>query len=108
MISSNGVREFLDTELPQRWIGRASAGNLQLLAWPPCSLDLTPCDFYLRGYIKDTVYTPPIPHNIADLKGHIIAAVTDIDADTLGRVWTGLDYRLDVCRVTNGSHIEHL
>ena len=26
----------------------------------------------------------------------------------LGRVWQELDYRLDVCRVTNGAHIEHL
>ena len=26
----------------------------------------------------------------------------------LERVWQELDYRLDVCRVTNGTHIEHL
>ena len=24
------------------------------------------------------------------------------------KVWEELDYRLDVCRVTNGAHIEHL
>ena len=25
----------------------------------------------------------------------------------LERVWQELDYRLNVCRVTNGTHIEH-
>ena len=23
-------------------------------------------------------------------------------------VWTELDYRIDICRVTKGSHIEHI
>jgi len=23
-------------------------------------------------------------------------------------VWNELDYRVDVCRITNGAHIEHL
>jgi hypothetical protein len=27
---------------------------------------------------------------------------------TLARVWQQLEYRIDVCRVTRGSHIEHL
>ena len=26
----------------------------------------------------------------------------------LSRVWQQLDYRIDVCRVTRGAHIEHL
>ena len=27
---------------------------------------------------------------------------------TLTRVWQQLEYRIDVCRVTRGAHIEHL
>ena len=27
---------------------------------------------------------------------------------TLTRVWQELEYRIDVCRVTRGAHIEHL
>jgi len=23
-------------------------------------------------------------------------------------VWNELDYRVDVCRITNGAHVEHL
>jgi cbb3-type cytochrome oxidase subunit 1 len=38
----------------------------------------------------------------------IIAAVKNIDAPTLTREWQELEYRIDVCRVTRGAHIEHL
>ena len=31
-----------------------------------------------------------------------------VDEDMLRSVWTELDYRIDICRVTKGSHIEHL
>jgi hypothetical protein len=32
----------------------------------------------------------------------------NIDASMLTRVWQELEYRIDVCRVTHGAHIEHL
>jgi hypothetical protein len=38
----------------------------------------------------------------------IIAAVKKIDAPMLTRMWQELEYRIDVCRVTRGAHIEHL
>jgi hypothetical protein len=38
----------------------------------------------------------------------IIAAVNNIDAPMLTRVWQELEYRIDVCRVTRGAHIERL
>jgi hypothetical protein len=31
-----------------------------------------------------------------------------ITRDTLHKVWDELDYRLDICRVTRGAHIESL
>jgi hypothetical protein len=31
-----------------------------------------------------------------------------IDHDTLTRVWNEMDYRIDVCCITKGGHIEHL
>jgi len=48
--------------------------------------------------------------DLADLKAWIIAAVKNIDAPTLTRVcvWQELEYRIDVCRVTGGAHIELL
>ena len=39
--------------------------------WPPCSPDLTPCDFFLWGYLKNKVFTTP-SENIDDLRQRII------------------------------------
>jgi hypothetical protein len=38
----------------------------------------------------------------------ISAAVNNIDAPILARVWQELEYRIDVCRVTRGAQIEQL
>ena len=54
------------------------------------------------------LFVPPLPRYLADLKARIIAAVKNIDAHMLTRVWQELEYRVDVCRVTRGAHIEHL
>jgi hypothetical protein len=51
---------------------------------------------------------PPLPRDLADLKARIIAAVKNIDAPMLARVWQELEYRIDVGLVTRGAHIEHL
>jgi hypothetical protein len=55
------VRRHLNTTLPQRWIGRTSNEDSALIPWPPGSPDLTPCDFFLWGYVKDKVYVPTLP-----------------------------------------------
>ena len=34
--------------------------------------------------------------------------IDTITADMLQTVWNGLDFRVDICRITNGAHIEHL
>ena len=76
--------------------------------WPARSPDLTPCDYFLWGYVKDKVFVPPQPVSIPDLKNRITKALETITPDLLSRVWQELDYRLDVCRVTKGAYIEHL
>ena len=76
--------------------------------WPPRSPDLTTCDFFLWGYVKDNAYKLPLPQNVRELQDRIRAAVQTIDGNMLKRVWQELDYRIDICRVTRGAHIEHL
>ena len=61
------VRVLLNRVLQQRWIGRAAKGDDQLLPWPPRSPDLTPCDFFLWGFVKDSVYVPPLPMSLREL-----------------------------------------
>ena len=72
------------------------------------SPDLTPCDFFLWGYIKERVFVPPLPVSLNELKQRITTAVASVDEDMLRSVWTELAYRIDICRVTKGSHICNL
>ena len=54
------------------------------------------------------VYVPPLPASIAELKVRIRTAIETITTDVLQTVWKELDYHVDVCRITMGTHIEHL
>jgi hypothetical protein len=56
----------------------------------------------------DRVYVPPLPTSVDDLKQCITVAAAAADVGMLRSVWGELDYRIDICRVTKGSHIEHL
>ena len=67
----NEVRRYLNNVLPRRWIGRGCERDNRLMPWPARSPDLTPCDFFLWGYIKDKVYVPPLPNDLGDLKRRI-------------------------------------
>jgi len=42
------------------------------------------------------------------LRNRITFAVTLVDRDIQTRVWNEMDYRIDICRITKGGHIEHL
>jgi hypothetical protein len=48
------VREWLDEKFPDRWIGRRGPFEC-----PARSPDLTTCDFFFWGYLKDTVFQKP-------------------------------------------------
>ena len=63
------------------------------------SPDLTPCDFFLWGYIKDRVFVPPLPVSLNELKQRITTAAASVDEDMLRPVWTELDYPIDICHV---------
>ena len=89
-------REYLNTRFPGRWIGRAAP-----IAWPPRSPD-----FFLWGFVKDQVFVPPLPANVVELRTRITAAVAKVTSEMLRSVWQETDYRWEVCRIINGSHIE--
>jgi hypothetical protein len=81
---------------------------MALTCWPSRSPDLTACDFFLWRYIKDRVFVPPLPVSSNELKQRITTAVASVDEDMFRSVWTESDYRIDICRVTKGSHTQHL
>jgi len=45
---------------------------------------------------------------IPEMNVRIRTAIETITADMLQTVWNKLDYRVDVCGITKGAHIEHL
>jgi hypothetical protein len=45
---------------------------------------------------------------MCDLKQRNTAAVASVDEGMLRCVWNELDYHIDICRVTKGSHIQHM
>jgi len=64
------------------------------------------CDFFLWGFVKDKVYAPPLPKTLPELRGRINTAIGNVTQDKLGRVGREWEYRLDICRITRGAHIE--
>jgi len=90
----------LDAEFPNRWIGRDGP-----TPWPPRSPDITPLDFFSRGYVKDKVFSTPVP-DITNLKARITDGFATITEDMLENTWREIDYRLNVLRATKGAHVE--
>jgi hypothetical protein len=95
------VREYLTTRFPGRCNGRAAP-----IAWPPRSPDLTPLDFFLYGFDKNRLFVPTLSANLVELRTRITAPVAEVTPEMLRGVWQEIDYMSDVCRITNGSHIE--
>jgi hypothetical protein len=49
-----------------------------------------------------------LPMFLSELRDRITHALQTITADMLHLVWDDFDYRVDVCRVTQGAHTEEL
>ena len=52
------VQEYLNEHLPGRWVGCAAATDNTFCTWPPWSPDLTVCDFFMWGFVKDNYLRP--------------------------------------------------
>jgi hypothetical protein len=89
----------LDATFPNRWNGRHGPTT-----WPPRSPDITLLDFFLWGYVKDIVFSTPVP-DITNLKSRITDAFATITED-MENTWREIDCRLDVLRPTKGAHVE--
>jgi len=64
-----------------------------------------PLDFFLWRYVKDKVFSTPVP-NITHLKARITGAFATITEDMLENTWREIDYRLNVLRATKTAHVE--
>ena len=62
-------------------------------------------DFFQWGFVKDQVYRTLIC-DLADLQERIYAAVNNVTPEMLHNTWVQVEYRSDIFRGTNGSHVE--
>ena len=72
--------------------------------WPPCSLDLTPPDFFLWGYLKDKVYANNF-QTIEALKENIRHEIAAISPETLRNAIENTVRRARVCAHERDGHL---
>jgi hypothetical protein len=58
-----------------------------------------PLTSFYRGYVKDEVFSTPVP-DITNFKAKITDAFATITGDMLENMWREIDYRLYVLRAT--------
>jgi len=96
------VKEFLNEEYGNRWIGRNGP-----IKWPARSPDLTPLHFYVWGRVKELVYAVEI-RDLDHLRERINGAFTILKEEmTLSTVTTEVRDRCSKCLQQQGSHFEN-
>lgn len=77
-------------------------GDIQ---WPPRSPDLTACDFFLWGHLKNKVFLHR-PATTEELKAKIREAIAEIPIAMLRRTMNNVTKRLQECFRGNGAHLQ--
>jgi hypothetical protein len=97
------VRRYLERAFPGRHM--TTHGQIK---WPARSPDLSPLDFYLWGFLKQSVYHER-SHTIDELQQKIRAACNLISPQTFALA-TSSEFlkRMTACSQAGGQHFEHL
>jgi hypothetical protein len=66
---------------------------------------LYPSGLFSWGYVKDKVYSTPVP-DTDTLKARVRDALAAVTEEMLEKTWREIEYRLEVLRATNGTHVE--
>ena len=75
--------------------------------WPPCSPDLSACDFFLWGYLKSKVYVRK-PRTVDDLKVSIREEIATVPQEMLVNVMQNFEERLRTCVRQEGRHLSDI
>lgn len=93
------VRAWLDRKFPERWIGRRGP-----MEWPPRSPDLTVCDYFLWGYLKEHVYRTR-PATIPQLRDRITQCIGEIPRDMIAQACHSAHQRFEQCVALDGKQL---
>jgi len=94
--------ELLREGFPGRVISRNGNKN-----WPPRSCDLTPCDFFLWGFVKSRVYANK-PQKIPELKAEIRPVIGETEPQLCGNFIENFVKRARVCQQSRGEHLSDI
>jgi hypothetical protein len=77
------------------------------IEWPPRSPDLTPCDFFLWGYLKNKVYSSAI-HSLPELRRRLLDETNTLRQNQhfIRRSFQEMARRANLCVQRNGGHVE--
>ena len=97
------VRDYLNNEFPNRWIGRGSQ-----MPWPARSPDFNPLDFCVWGYMKSLVYEETI--NTREQLWQRIQNAAELfqNEQLLFKIRRSFNKRVAKCIEVNGNHFEQL
>lgn len=99
---NRGLRGVLQQMFPGRLVSlRGDIG------WPARSPDLSMCDFFLSGYLKDKVFRHR-PHTIEDLKQKITEEIEAIPVETCRKSYESFRDRLQQCIDADGRHLRNI
>jgi hypothetical protein len=68
---------------------------------------MTPCEFFLWGYVEERVYVAPLPGELDEVTYRVTSTVQSVTENTLRRFLNEFSYRVDI-RAAGGGHIERL
>ena len=74
------------------------------MEWPAWSPDLSPCDVFLWGYLKEKVFKHR-PRSVEDLKETIQQEIGSIPPELTRRVMKSFRERLQQCVANDGRHM---
>lgn len=96
------VRNFLNMEYPEGWIGNGGT-----ISWPANSPDLTVMDFFFWGHIKNVIYQTPC-YEIEEIKERISNVIQEM-RQTPEILVNAINHSLVIyekCIEKNGGHVE--
>ena len=79
-------------------------GNVR---WPARSPDLSPCDYFLWGYIKAEVFKLR-PKTIIELKEAIVKSIAEVPKHMIDNVMDNFRQRLQHCVEVGGGHLKNV
>ena len=99
--TSNQSMQYLRGQFPGKVISKRGDWP-----WPPRSPDLTVCDFFLWGFLKEAMWAKPVadqPSNLRDLRAAIILACERLQPERIVRAFTAMVTRARKCIHVNGN-----